>query len=107
LRFWDARRESWPDTERTRRQRVDAYWQCACISDIEFEELAAKAKAECPILKALGAINVTLNAIYWPDTGTLTSASSRNRAAASGTHAGMAEFSKEREITFFAGMGLG
>jgi lipoyl-dependent peroxiredoxin len=32
------------------------------ISDAKFQELAAKAKAECPISKALGAINVTLTA---------------------------------------------
>jgi lipoyl-dependent peroxiredoxin len=32
------------------------------ITDAKFQELAAKAKAECPISKALGAINVTLTA---------------------------------------------
>lgn len=32
------------------------------ISDAKFQELANKAKAECPVSKALGAINVTLNA---------------------------------------------
>lgn len=32
------------------------------IADAKFQELAAKAKAECPISKALGAINVTLTA---------------------------------------------
>ena len=30
------------------------------ITIAKFDELAAKAKAECPISKALGAINVTL-----------------------------------------------
>jgi lipoyl-dependent peroxiredoxin len=32
------------------------------ISDAKFQELAAKAKAECPVSMALGAINVTLTA---------------------------------------------
>ena len=32
------------------------------ISDAKFQELANKAKAECPVSKALGAINVTLTA---------------------------------------------
>ncbi len=32
------------------------------ITDAKFQELAAKAKAECPVSKALGAINVTLEA---------------------------------------------
>ncbi len=32
------------------------------INDAKFQELAAKAKAECPVSKALGAINVTLEA---------------------------------------------
>jgi lipoyl-dependent peroxiredoxin len=32
------------------------------ISDAKFQELANKAKAECPVSKALGAINVTLAA---------------------------------------------
>ena len=32
------------------------------IDEAKFQELAAKAKAECPISKALGAINVTLDA---------------------------------------------
>lgn len=32
------------------------------IDDAKFQELAAKAKAECPISKALGAINVSLDA---------------------------------------------
>ncbi len=32
------------------------------IADEKFQELAAKAKAECPVSQALGAINVTLEA---------------------------------------------
>ena len=32
------------------------------IDDAKFQELAAKAKAECPVSKALGAIDVTLDA---------------------------------------------
>jgi lipoyl-dependent peroxiredoxin len=32
------------------------------IADDKFQELAQKAKAECPVSKALGAINVTLDA---------------------------------------------
>jgi lipoyl-dependent peroxiredoxin len=32
------------------------------ISDAKFQELANKAKAECPVSQALGAINVTLTA---------------------------------------------
>jgi lipoyl-dependent peroxiredoxin len=32
------------------------------ITDAKFQELAAKAKAECPISQALGAINVSLEA---------------------------------------------
>ena len=32
------------------------------IDDAKFQELAAKAKAECPVSKALGAINVSLDA---------------------------------------------
>ncbi len=32
------------------------------ITDEKFQELAAKAKAECPVSQALGAINVTLEA---------------------------------------------
>lgn len=32
------------------------------IDDAKFQELAAKAKAECPVSKALGAIKVTLDA---------------------------------------------
>ncbi len=32
------------------------------ITDAKFQELAAKAKAECPVSMALGAINVTLEA---------------------------------------------
>lgn len=32
------------------------------ISNDKFQELAAKAKGECPVSKALGAINVTLDA---------------------------------------------
>ncbi|MGB8818057.1 MAG: OsmC family protein [Rhizobiaceae bacterium] len=32
------------------------------IDDAKFQELAAKAKAECPVSKALGAINVSLEA---------------------------------------------
>ena len=32
------------------------------ITDEKFQELAAKAKAECPVSQALGAINVTLDA---------------------------------------------
>jgi lipoyl-dependent peroxiredoxin len=32
------------------------------ITDAKFQELAAKAKAECPVSMALGAINVTLTA---------------------------------------------
>ena len=32
------------------------------IADAKFQELAAKAKAECPVSKALGAIDVTLDA---------------------------------------------
>jgi osmotically inducible protein OsmC len=32
------------------------------IDDAKFQELANKAKAECPVSKAYGAINVTLDA---------------------------------------------
>ncbi len=33
------------------------------IADAKFQELAAKAKAECPVSQALGAIDVTLEAV--------------------------------------------